>query len=74
MNKKEIAAEIYRKYFEIVPKGHHNCQLSIINCQFTKYSFCREKPIRIYFNVPHPMRGVKGRRGHLTVWGGQISP
>ena len=31
MNKKTV--EIYRKLFEIVPKGHHNCQLSTVNCQ-----------------------------------------
>ena len=44
MNKKEITAEIYRKYFEIVPKGHHNCQLSIINCQFNIPSDSQQFP------------------------------
>ena len=35
-----------RNNFEIVPKGHHNCQLSILNCQFTK--------ARFPFHLPRP--------------------
>ena len=30
--------------FKIVPQGHNNCQLSIVNCQFgeaTKFQFIR---------------------------------
>ena len=34
-----MLADNFRFYFEIVPKGHHNCQLSILNCQFTKDCF-----------------------------------
>ena len=26
--------------FKIVPKGHHNCQLSILNCQFENPQLC----------------------------------
>ena len=31
-------------YFKIVPKGHNNCQLSIVNCQFgeaAKFQFVK---------------------------------
>ena len=35
----EMLADNFRFYFEIVPKGHHNCQLSILNCQFVKFQF-----------------------------------
>ena len=33
-----------RNNFEIVPKGHHNCQLSILNCQFKKVRFLCHLP------------------------------
>ena len=55
MKKKEIPSENYRDYFEIVPKGHHNCQLSILNCQFTKVRNSCENRVR--FGAPFSMGG-----------------
>ena len=28
------------KHFKIVPQGHNNCQLSIVNCQFGEAAKC----------------------------------
>ena len=32
----EICRNVQKQldFFKIVPQGHHNCQLSIVNCQF----------------------------------------
>ena len=30
---------IFLKNIKFIPKGYHNCQLSIVNCQFDKFQF-----------------------------------
>ena len=40
--KRQNMSENKWNHFKIVPQGHHNCQLSIVNCQFgeaTKFQF-----------------------------------
>ena len=32
--KRQKMSENNWNHFKIVPKGHNNCQLSIVNCQF----------------------------------------
>ena len=32
--KRQNMSENKWNYFKIVPQGHNNCQLSIVNCQF----------------------------------------
>ena len=32
--KRQNMSENKWNHFKIVPQGHHNCQLSIVNCQF----------------------------------------
>ena len=32
--KRQNMSENNWNHFKIVPQGHHNCQLSIVNCQF----------------------------------------
>ena len=40
--KRQNMSENKGNHFKIVPQGHNNCQLSIVNCQFgeaTKFQF-----------------------------------
>ena len=40
--KRQNMSENQWNHFKIVPQGHNNCQLSIVNCQFgeaTKFQF-----------------------------------
>ena len=44
--KRQNMSENKWNHFKIVPKGHNNCQLSIVNCQFgeaTKFPFIEPK-------------------------------
>ena len=44
--KRQNMSENKWNHFKIVPQGHNNCQLSIVNCQFgeaTKFQFVASK-------------------------------
>ena len=43
--KRQNLSENKGNHFKIVPQGHNNCQLSIVNCQFgeaAKFQFVRQ--------------------------------
>ena len=45
--KRQNMSENQWNHFKIVPQGHHNCQLSIVNCQFgeaAKFQFIPSPP------------------------------
>ena len=51
------ADSLIRNYFKIVPKGHNNCQLSIVNCQFGEVA---------KFQFMEPRSDTERRRAETT--------
>ena len=57
-------------FFKIVPEGHNNCQLSIVNCQFGEAA--KQQFANWFLEMGHPDGPCEKRLIGVLLFGGQV--